>query len=218
MEGKTYTAKQAGEMFGKTAKEITARIKKGGIKGVTVQENDEGFTYILTDQSIQQLGALFGLVPKPVDESKKSISIDGTKFVAEINKQGYKCTIISRALGKSENYLYNCTSRGRIPMEAAEEIKRIFGIDAEKFKTEPVETIHEKQPKKTEMDAETIRGAVYNGMMDALVMALKEDTIYKILIRIISDERFEDTLQKSLFKAINGVRVLSEKEKYQTKR
>ena len=207
---KTYTAMQVAKMFGKEPKEITARIKKGGIKGVTVSETDEGFTYILSDTTVNQLGALYGLVPKyeAAEESKLAsmYNIDGKAFKEVLNKCGYRAAVVSKAIGKNENYVSNCCDRNRMNADAASEIQRIFGIDATKYtlKEEPKEEPKVEQVVDHKDIGETMRAAVYNGMIDAILMTLKEDTIRKMMIRILEDEQVQNIFQKVLFRAIDG--------------
>lgn len=207
---KTYTAMQVAKMFGKEPKEITARIKKGGIKGVTVSETDEGFTYILSDTTVNQLGALYGLVPKyeAAEESKLTsmYNIDGKAFKEVLNKCGYRAAVVSKAIGKNENYVSNCCDRNRMNADAASEIQRIFGIDATKYilKEEPKEEPKVEQVVDHKDIGETMRAAVYNGMIDAILMTLKEDTIRKMMIRILEDEQVQNIFQKVLFRAIDG--------------
>ena len=207
---KTYTAMQVAKMFGKEPKEITARIKKGGIKGVTVSETDEGFTYILSDTTVNQLGALYGLVPKyeAAEESKLAsmYNIDGKAFKEALNKCGYRAAVVSKAIGKNENYVSNCCDRNRMNADAASEIQRIFGIDATKYtlKEEPKEEPKVEQVVDHKDIGETMRAAVYNGMIDAILMTLKEDTIRKMMIRILEDEQVQNIFQKVLFRAIDG--------------
>lgn len=208
---KTYTTMQVAKMFGKEPKEITARIKKGGIKGVTVSETDEGFTYILSDTTVNQLGALYGLVPKyeAAEESKLTsmYNIDGKAFKEVLAKSGYRASVVSKAIGKADNYISNCCDRNRLNSEVASEIQRIFGIDATKYimKLE----IKAEEPKVEQLIdhkdiGETMRGAVYNGMIDAILMTLKDDTIRKMMIRILEDEQVQNIFQKVLFRAIDG--------------
>lgn len=207
---KTYTTLQVAKMFGKEPKEITARIKKGGIKGVTVSETDEGFTYILSDTTVNQLGALYGLVPKyeAAEESKLTsmYNIDGKAFKEVLNKCGYRAAVVSKAIGKNENYVSNCCDRNRMNADAASEIQRIFGIDATKYilKEEPKEEPKVEQVVDHKDIGETMRAAVYNGMIDAILMTLKEDTIRKMMIRILEDEQVQNIFQKVLFRAIDG--------------
>ena len=207
---KTYTAMQVAKMFGKEPKEITARIKKGGIKGVTVSETDEGFTYILSDTTVNQLGALYGLVPKyeAAEESKLAsmYNIDGKAFKEALNKCGYRAAVVSKAIGKNENYVSNCCDRNRMNADAASEIQRIFGIDATKYtlKEEPKEEPKVEQVVDHKDIGETMRAAVYNGMIGAILMTLKEDTIRKMMIRILEDEQVQNIFQKVLFRAIDG--------------
>ena len=207
---KTYTAMQVAKMFGKEPKEITARIKKGGIKGVTVSETDEGFTYILSDTTVNQLGALYGLVPKyeAAEESKLTsmYNIDGKAFKEVLNKCGYRAAVVSKAIGKNETYVSNCCDRNRMNADAASEIQRIFGIDATKYilKEEPKEEPKVEQLIDHKDIGETMRAAVYNGMIDAILMTLKEDTIRKMMIRILEDEQVQNIFQKVLFRAIDG--------------
>lgn len=207
---KTYTTMQVAKMFGKEPKEITARIKKGGIKGVTVSETDEGFTYILSDTTVNQLGALYGLVPKyeAAEESKLTsmYNIDGKAFKEVLNKCGYRAAVVSKAIGKNENYVSNCCDRNRMNADAASEIQRIFGIDATKYilKEEPKEEPKVEQVVDHKDIGETMRAAVYNGMIDAILMTLKEDTIRKMMIRILEDEQVQNIFQKVLFRAIDG--------------
>lgn len=207
---KTYTTMQVAKMFGKEPKEITARIKKGGIKGVTVSETDEGFTYILSDTTVNQLGALYGLVPKyeAAEESKLTsmYNIDGKAFKEVLNKCGYRAAVVSKAIGKNETYVSNCCDRNRMNADAASEIQRIFGIDATKYilKEEPKEEPKVEQLIDHKDIGETMRAAVYNGMIDAILMTLKEDTIRKMMIRILEDEQVQNIFQKVLFRAIDG--------------
>lgn len=207
---KTYTTMQVAKMFGKEPKEITARIKKGGIKGVTVSETDEGFTYILSDTTVNQLGALYGLVPKyeAAEESKLTsmYNIDGKAFKEVLNKCGYRAAVVSKAIGKNETYVSNCCDRNRMNADAASEIQRIFGIDATKYilKEEPKEELKVEQLIDHKDIGETMRAAVYNGMIDAILMTLKEDTIRKMMIRILEDEQVQNIFQKVLFRAIDG--------------
>ena len=207
---KTYTTMQVAKMFGKEPKEITARIKKGGIKGVTVSETDEGFTYILSDTTVNQLGALYGLVPKyeAAEESKLTsmYNIDGKAFKEALTKSGYSAAVVSKAIGKADHYVSNCCDRNRMNVDAASEIQRIFGIDATKYihKEEPKEEPKVEQVVDHKDIGETMRGAVYNGMIDAILMTLKEDTIRKMMIRILEDEQVQNIFQKVLFRAIDG--------------
>lgn len=207
---KTYTTMQVAKMFGKEPKEITARIKKGGIKGVTVSETDEGFTYILSDTTVNQLGALYGLAPKyeAAEESKLTsmYNIDGKAFKEVLNKCGYRAAVVSKAIGKNETYVSNCCDRNRMNADAASEIQRIFGIDATKYilKEEPKEEPKVEQLIDHKGIGETMRAAVYNGMIDAILMTLKEDTIRKMMIRILEDEQVQNIFQKVLFRAIDG--------------
>lgn len=207
---KTYTTMQVAKMFGKEPKEITARIKKGGIKGVTVSETDEGFTYILSDTTVNQLGALYGLVQKyeAAEESKLTsmYNIDGKAFKEVLNKCGYRAAVVSKAIGKNETYVSNCCDRNRMNADAASEIQRIFGIDATKYilKEEPKEEPKVEQVVDHKDIGETMRAAVYNGMIDAILMTLKEDTIRKMMIRILEDEQVQNIFQKVLFRAIDG--------------
>lgn len=207
---KTYTTMQVAKMFGKEPKEITARIKKGGIKGVTVSETDEGFTYILSDTTVNQLGALYGLVPKyeAAEESKltRMYNIDGKAFKDALAKSGYRASVVSKAIGKGDNYISNCCDRNRLNSEVASEIQRIFGIDATKYilKEEPKEEPKVEQVVDHKDIGETMRAAVYNGMIDAILMTLKEDTIRKMMIRILEDEQVQNIFQKVLFRAIDG--------------
>lgn len=207
---KTYTTMQVAKMFGKEPKEITARIKKGGIKGVTVSETDEGFTYILSDTTVNQLGALYGLVPKyeAAEESKltRMYNIDGKAFKDALAKSGYRASVVSKAIGKGDNYISNCCDRNRLNSEVTSEIQRIFGIDATKYilKEEPKEEPKVEQVVDHKDIGETMRAAVYNGMIDAILMTLKEDTIRKMMIRILEDEQVQNIFQKVLFRAIDG--------------
>ena len=207
---KTYTTMQVAKMFGKEPKEITARIKKGGIKGVTVSETDEGFTYILSDTTVNQLGALYGLVPKyeaaEETKGKQIINIDGKAFKEALTKSGYRASVVSKAIGKADNYITICCDRNRLNSEVAAEIQRIFGIDASKYilKDEPKEEPKIEKVLDHKDIGETMRGAVYNGMIDAILMTLKEDTIRKMMIRILEDEQVQNIFQKVLFRAIDG--------------
>ncbi len=206
---KKYTAAQVALMFGKEPKEITARIKKGGIKGVEVSETEDGFVYLLTEKTVDQFGALYGLVPKyeAVEEQKikRVYIIDGKAFKDALTKAGYRASVVSKAIGKADNYISNCCDRNRINAEAANEVQRIFGVDATKYvvKDESAEPKVEKTVDHKDI-GETMRGAVYNGMIDAILMTLKEDTVRKMVLRILEDETVQNTIQKVLFRAIDG--------------
>lgn len=205
---KKYTAVQVARMFGKEPKEITARIKKGGIKGVEVTETDEGVIYMLSEKTVDQFGALYGLVPKyeASEAGEKSVHyFDGQKVKAELAKQGYRASVVSKAIGKADSYVSNCCDRNRISVEMAREIRRIFGIDVTKFPIdEPAETKVEQVKADHKDLGETMRSAVYNGMIDAILMTLKEDTVRKMVLRILEDEQVQNTIQKVMFRSIDG--------------
>ena len=225
MEEKQYTAKEVAKMFKKEPKEITARVKKGGIKGVTVSETDDGFQYLLSDKAIDQLGALYGIAPNKdalVETRAKAmdmIDFDGQKAYDEFRKAGYQLTVISKAIGKADNYLTNSLKRNRISSESAEEIKRIFGVDVRKYEVHEQDAPTTDAPKAQSVDmkdiGETVRGAVYNGMIDAILMTLKEDTVRKMLIRIIADDEVQNIIQRIIFRALDG--AIANREKNSTR-
>lgn len=219
-EEKTYTVKEVSAMLGKNPSDITSKVKAGGIKGIKIQPTDNGVEYLLTDKSINQLGALFGIVPKPLEEveSEKMINIDGKALSEEISKSAYKAAIMSKAVGKADNYLSNCIGRNRISIDAVEKINHIFGFDIRKFEVKKEEKKPEllmlqAEQKSQTMDTEAIRGAVYNGMIDAMLMVLKEDMVKRVLLQVITDSEFADEFQAILFHAMNGVRRKMEQEK-----
>ena len=223
-----YTAKEAAKVLRKEPRDITHRIKKGGIKEITVEETDDGFQYFLTERSIDQLGALFGISPdysllKATGTNRKkhvrsgaTLPIDGEKLRQAIKDKGLSNPTVSRALGASDGYIVQAIGKGSIGKRQAEQMDHIFGIrpsiyvlQEEDEETEEPELTQEPKP---EMDAEAIRAAIYNGFMDALVMVMKDDTLYKILLRMAEDERFVNAMQKPIFLAVNGVRNLQKKE------
>ena len=84
-----YTVAQVASMFDKKPVEISAVVRKGGIKGLTVEESEDGVRYLLSEQAVDQLGAHFGTKPKEVKEAKEIR--DSKRLITENNNRMPYC-------------------------------------------------------------------------------------------------------------------------------
>ena len=157
---------------------------------------------------------------------KLMVSINPEALEKAITDSGYSRTVISRALGKADQYFGTVMTRGVIPREVANDLERIFDIKTKSYELKKESSQAPDEPAASaaidysalgkavadSIDYEAIRGAVYNGMMDSLLMMFKDDTIYKMIMRILQDEEMINALQKPIFLGINGARKLKECE------
>jgi len=214
-----YSIKQACQILGREPGEVIEKIRKGGVQGVTVEQTDYGFTYILSRESINHLGTSLKAVPNydnvaMPETAEGTVAIDSKKFDQEIKKIGVSRATIANVIGRGSTYISNCQARGIINKKALDELERIYGLDKGKV---IVETPKPK-PKAVEkpvavFDPEDLRKAVCNGFMDAFLIILKEGYISSSMARTYESDTFEKVLQKSIFNAMNGVRNLEQREK-----
>lgn len=147
--------------------------------------------------------------------STTMVAISGTALQEEIDKIGVKHTVVCRVLRKGDTYIKNCVSRNRISQEAIDAMEHIFGIDPKAYvvpkKEEPAVT--EDASKELPQDIQNIRAAVYNGVVDAILMLIKDGAFKSILVDAISDKEYSDKLVKVIYNGVNGVRKKIEYEK-----
>ena len=227
MENKKYTAKEAAKVLRKQPREINYRVKKGGIKEIYVEETDEGFQYMLSEKSIEQLGALFGIAPdyslleqqEPTEmpptkktRAQEMIEITGPSLSKELKAKGISSQTVSRAIGAGDTYIHDCIRRNRISKANAEKIEHIFGISTNKYIAEEQPKVPATTQQNSAVDTEAIRSAVYNGMIDALLMFVKENTVRTMIIRLFQDQEFINSCQKIMYQSIKGAIVSIDKD------
>lgn len=225
------TVKQAAEMFGKEPKEILRRIQKGGVKGARMELVDDGVTYTLTQESINQLGAMFGLVPKEPKpkQAKKApprksvgstmLHINGEDLTDAIYATGLSLSEASIKIGYSAGYLASVKKDGRMRNSTATLLLNVLGIIPDEYvipsddpeeEPEPVEKKGSQVPQT--LTAEDIRSAVYNGMVDAALMLAKGSMLKDITKTLLEDKEILDTLQYVIFSGIHGAAVKLERD------
>lgn len=222
-----FTVKQAAEMFDKEPKEILRRIQKGGVKGARMELGDEGVTYTLTQESINQLGAMFGLVPKEPKpkQAKKApprksagftmLHINGEDLTDAIYETGLSMSEASIKIGYSAGYLASVKKDGRMRNSTATLLLNVLGISPDEYviptddpeeEPEPVEK-KESQVLQPVLTAEEIRKAVYNEMVDAALMLAKGSMLKDVTKALLEDNEIQDALQYVLYTGIHGAMV-----------
>ena len=139
------------------------------------------------------------------------LKIDPDRLQKQIEKLGIQKTVISKAIGYADNYINCATSRATMSQKAVDELQRIFGIDPKTYlyeeKKQVVKTKPEEKKSAVEIDMEAIRKAVCNGVIDAMVIVMKDEYISKVLTKAFASDEVYGCINKAVYGALKGLKA-----------